>query len=173
MKNYYEILEVSSKASLEVIEKAYRTLAKKYHPDGGKNSNIEEKRIKEKKMQEINEAYAVLSSEFLREQYDKEMQRVESDRSDNGKSFFETKKSKNKSDETEIKKFSETTTSENLYSICKNIFSNRPSLKSLKPKTQKDYLSIGLTIIIMIIFLILLWVIPFTRPFITSIIDIF
>ena len=34
MANYYEILEVSEKASKEVIEKAYRVLAKKYHPDG-------------------------------------------------------------------------------------------------------------------------------------------
>ena len=33
MKNYYEILEVNRKASKEIIEKAYRVLAKKYHPD--------------------------------------------------------------------------------------------------------------------------------------------
>lgn len=32
-KNYYKILEVDSSASPEVIEKAYKTLAKKYHPD--------------------------------------------------------------------------------------------------------------------------------------------
>ena len=33
MKNYYEILEVDRKASKEVIEKAYKALAIKYHPD--------------------------------------------------------------------------------------------------------------------------------------------
>ena len=33
MKNYYEILEVNQKASSEVIEKAYKVLVKKYHPD--------------------------------------------------------------------------------------------------------------------------------------------
>ena len=33
MKNYYEILEVNKKASKEVIEKAYKVLVKKYHPD--------------------------------------------------------------------------------------------------------------------------------------------
>ena len=33
MKNYYEILEVSQNASPEVIEKAYKALVKKYHPD--------------------------------------------------------------------------------------------------------------------------------------------
>ena len=33
MKKYYEILEVNEKASQEIIEKAYKTLVKKYHPD--------------------------------------------------------------------------------------------------------------------------------------------
>ena len=33
MKNYYEILEVDKNASSEIIEKAYRILAKRYHPD--------------------------------------------------------------------------------------------------------------------------------------------
>ena len=33
MKNYYEILEVSENASDEIIDRAYRVLAKKYHPD--------------------------------------------------------------------------------------------------------------------------------------------
>ena len=33
MKNYYDLLEVTPKASKEIIEKAYRVLIKKYHPD--------------------------------------------------------------------------------------------------------------------------------------------
>ena len=33
MKDYYGILEVNEKASQEIIEKAYKTLVKKYHPD--------------------------------------------------------------------------------------------------------------------------------------------
>lgn len=33
MENLYELLEVSEKASQEIIEKAYKTLAKKWHPD--------------------------------------------------------------------------------------------------------------------------------------------
>ena len=33
MKNYYEILQVNENASQEIIEKAYKVLAKKYHPD--------------------------------------------------------------------------------------------------------------------------------------------
>ena len=54
MKNYYEILEVDKNASEEVIEKAYKTLAKKYHPDLQNNSNCQDK------MRQINEAYEIL-----------------------------------------------------------------------------------------------------------------
>ena len=70
MKNYYEILEVNQKASKEVIEKAYKVLVKKYHPDlytGAK------KEYAEKKIKEINEAYNILADEFLKEQYDNEI----------------------------------------------------------------------------------------------------
>ena len=42
MKNYYEILEVDKKASSEVIDKAYRTLVKKYHPDLQENEKQKE-----------------------------------------------------------------------------------------------------------------------------------
>jgi len=68
MSNLYEILEVSEKASKEVIEKAYRVLAKKYHPDLQKQ---EEKQSAEKKMKQINEAYDILSDEVKRREYDK------------------------------------------------------------------------------------------------------
>ena len=74
MKNstYYEILEVSEKASNEVIEKAYKVLAKKYHPDlySGK-----EKSFAEEKMKEINYAYEVLGNEEKRNAYDAELAR--------------------------------------------------------------------------------------------------
>ena len=69
MKNYYKILEVSENASTEVIEKAYKVLVRRYHPDL-QVSNPEA----EKKIREINEAYDVLSDSFLKDQYDKELQ---------------------------------------------------------------------------------------------------
>ena len=71
MKNYYEILEVEKNASQEVIEKAYKTLAKKYHPDlqqGDKKYEYAEK------LKMINQAYDVLSDSFKREEYNKELQ---------------------------------------------------------------------------------------------------
>ena len=72
MKNYYDILEVSPKASKEVIEKAYRVLAKKYHPD---RYTGDKKKIAEEKLKEINVAYKVLSDDLLKDQYDSERQR--------------------------------------------------------------------------------------------------
>ena len=66
MKNYYEILEVDKNASKEIIDKAYKTLVKKYHPD---LKNDFEKLEAESKIKEINEAYDVLSDKFKREEY--------------------------------------------------------------------------------------------------------
>lgn len=71
MKNYYEILEVDKNASQEIIEKAYKTLAKRYHPDlqdDGKEQEYEEK------MKLINEAYEILSNDFKREAYNQSLQ---------------------------------------------------------------------------------------------------
>ena len=71
MKNYYELLEVSEKASPEVIKKAYITLVKKYHPDLQPD---DEKKSAEDKIKEINEAYEVLSDKIKRENYDRKLQ---------------------------------------------------------------------------------------------------
>ena len=67
MKTLYELLEVSENASKEIIEKAYKVLAKKYHPDLQAEG---EKLEAEKKMKQINEAYEVLSDEEKRKEYD-------------------------------------------------------------------------------------------------------
>lgn len=71
MKNYYELLEVSEKASPEIIKKAYTTLVKKYHPDLQPDS---EKKAAEEKIKEINEAYEILSDKVKREDYDRKLQ---------------------------------------------------------------------------------------------------
>lgn len=54
-KSLYETLEVSENASADEIKKAYRKLARKYHPDVNKDPKAEEK------FKEINAAYEVLS----------------------------------------------------------------------------------------------------------------
>ena len=73
-KNYYEILEVNPRASEEVIKKAHQVLIKKYHPD--LYVGVEREKAEEK-IRNINEAYKILSDDFLREQYDKELQKEE------------------------------------------------------------------------------------------------
>ncbi|MFC1801485.1 molecular chaperone DnaJ [Nanoarchaeota archaeon] len=63
-KDYYEILGVSKSSSKEEIKKAYKKLAKKYHPDINKEEGAEAK------FKEINEAVSILADEQKRQQYD-------------------------------------------------------------------------------------------------------
>jgi molecular chaperone DnaJ len=63
-RDYYEVLGVSKNASKDEIKNAYRKLAMQYHPDRNKAPDAEEK------FKEISEAYAVLSDDQKRQQYD-------------------------------------------------------------------------------------------------------
>lgn len=65
-RDYYEVLGLERGASAEEIKKAYRSLAKKYHPDFNKDDAGAEK-----KFTEIKDAYDVLSDPQKREQYDR------------------------------------------------------------------------------------------------------
>ncbi len=64
-RDYYEVLGVERSADDATLKKAYRTLAKKYHPDMNPGDKEAEQKFKE-----INEAYAVLSDPEKRRKYD-------------------------------------------------------------------------------------------------------
>ncbi len=64
-RDYYEVMGVPQNASEDEIKKAYRKLAKKYHPDLNPNDQVAETRFKE-----VNEAYEVLSDKDKRARYD-------------------------------------------------------------------------------------------------------
>ncbi|MBR5912812.1 MAG: DnaJ domain-containing protein [Selenomonadaceae bacterium] len=66
---YYEILGVNRDATLQEIKKAYKKLAKKWHPD----LNRDNLKVAEEKMKEINVAYSTLSDEVARIDYNKKL----------------------------------------------------------------------------------------------------
>jgi DnaJ-domain-containing protein 1 len=64
-KTHYEELEVSPTASRETIEAAYRSLAKRLHPDVNKNPSAQDR------MKRVNAAWTVLQDEKKRKEYDR------------------------------------------------------------------------------------------------------
>lgn len=177
MKKYYEILEVNEKASQEIIEKAYKTLVKKYHPD--LYSSLE-KREAERKLKDINEAYNILSDNFLRSQYDLELQK-EKNRAQTNQNIYEkniynyqqnvTQKrnenmSGNKSKQKRtgyVKNKSNVGTIFGLVDLVKDLWANKPKKSERKKMSQIDWLAVGLTIVALLIIGVILWFIPFTN----------
>ncbi len=170
MKKYYEILEVSINASREVIEKAYRVLIKKYHPDLYMG---EEKIYAEQKIRDINEAYKILSDEFLREQYDLELQKeIQNNNRYKYENNYEQNKKKKINDQKtekeniEIKK-NNIGTYKGVLDVATTLFKNKPKI-NIKELKKEDYMAAGITIVIMIVLLGILWFIPATNGFIKS-----
>ena len=64
MKDYYDVLQVSPDAEQEVVEAAYKRLARKYHPDVNRDATAPDR------MRELNEAYEVLVDSHRRAEYD-------------------------------------------------------------------------------------------------------
>ena len=184
MKDYYEILEVNRLASSEVIEKAYKVLVQKYHPD--KQQGIA-KTYCENKMQEINEAYEVLSNPFLKEQYDAEIQREELEKQriyeeqqnfyhEQQRIYHEQQEQQIRQDESTMKnkkRRKKLDNAEGVYQVgtfsailalTKKLFKDRKfSMDNFEAPSKKGVFAIMLTIIIVIIIGVILWFIPFTN----------
>ena len=75
MKNHYAALGVNQNDSEEIIKRAYRKLAKKYHPDNDASAQAKEKMI------EISEAWEILGNKKKRRQYDEYLSGKQTDKS--------------------------------------------------------------------------------------------
>jgi len=73
-KDYYKALGVDKNAGADEIKKAYRKLAKEYHPDSAKG----DRKKAEERFKEISEAYEVLGDAENRKKYDEMMERIRS-----------------------------------------------------------------------------------------------
>ena len=92
-KNYYDILQINQNASPEIIEKAYKTLAKKYHPDLQEESN---KKEAEEILKEINEAYEILSNPEKKALYDQNLRNETISQEDYDKIYAQNEELKKK-----------------------------------------------------------------------------
>ena len=180
MKNYYDLLEVTPKASKEIIEKAYKVLIKKYHPD---LYSGEERIYAENKTRDLNEAYRILTSDFLREQYDLELEKEKSFSNNNYnekniKNIKNTKNTKNQKSNfddnsnqsvTKEEKQHKVGTIMSMVDLIKEIFKKRKKGEHREIK-KEDKIAALLTLIIVIVLGVILWFIPATNGFIRDII---
>ena len=130
MKDYYRILDISINATKDEVKKAFRSLAKKYHPD--RNVNDENAL---RKFQEVNEAYEVLSNEDSRREYDKKKSSFEQ------KDSTGTNSENNKSNNDKRKYQDKSESIENLNKYFESFFgfdANSNKINKDKLKTQKN-----------------------------------
>lgn len=176
MKNYYEILEVNPKASTEVIEKTYRILVKRYHPDLQSQTHQKEA---EKQIKDLNEAYGVLSDTFLREQYDMELQKEKQREMENMYQNIRQKNNNyqtNREDRPNPKKRNpppaeqeireDNGTFGTLFGYFKSLFK---ITKKTKKFSKEGLFAVSLTIIIMLVIVLIIWFVPFTNQLIRQI----
>ena len=167
-KNYYEVLQVSKNASSEIIEKAYKTLVKKYHPDLQDNS---EKNNYEEIIKNINEAYETLSNPEKRNIYDQNTKKTEISINDYNNLYNENislKKElnylKNISLNNNFNNELNNATIKAYYDAYIQDLKNR-GYKIKYKKTWKDFLAFILTFFVILIIGFILWHIPFTKNY--------
>lgn len=172
-KNYYDILEINKNASQEIIEKAYKILVKKYHPDLQEENS---KNKYEEKIKEINEAYEILSNPEKRKSYDLTLKNNEISNEDYNNLYNENIHLKNEINNLKNKNYSNNySNQENFKKEYEQAYYNAyiRNLKNLGYKirykrTYKDYLALLLTIIFLAFLGFILWHIPFVKNYFIS-----
>lgn len=161
----YEILEVSENASAEIIEKAYKVLAKKYHPDLQEES---QKVNSENKMKQINEAYEVLGNPEKRKEYDMKLKKDREEEKLKNNIDINYNNDLNRQNECQNSYIyeRERQMQENLNKQYENAYYNY--LRSLRYKvkhklTKQNIIDFIIVVGIMGIIIVGLWYIPFTR----------
>lgn len=184
-KNYYDILQINKNASPEIIEKAYKTLAKKYHPDLQEEKN---KKQAEEILKELNEAYETLSDTekkqsydaFLAEQEQKKQNRVSTTNPINHSSSIPKNNSSSHQEQDLLRQQQllqeqelfyqqqlEQARKKAYYDAYIQDLKNR-GYKIRYKKTLKDYIMLFVSLVITILIFFLLWQIPFIRNFLLN-----
>lgn len=180
----YDVLEVSEKASSEVIEKAYKVLVKKYHPDLQTANNKEHA---EAMMKKINEAYDILSDDTKRKEYDNKLIQIrqqeemakqnfqeyettnDQNNSDNGNSYkrnYEAERAKYEKKLMKEEMAQRKKMQDDLNKEYQNAYENYLRNLGYKVKhrwTKENIRDIFIVIAIMILIIIILWFIPPTH----------
>lgn len=186
-KNYYNILEVNKNASPEIIEKAYKTLVKKYHPDLQDNNLKAEY---EEKIKLINEAFEVLSNSEKRKNYDLNLKQTEFSVEDYNNLINENLKLKNEINylknnlinyKNNINNNLNNKINENYNNINKNNFNNSNYNKNINNNYSENIrqkyninsilenvFALFLTVFIFIFIFFILFCIPYTRNFLIN-----
>lgn len=182
-KNYYDILQVNKNASPEIIEKAYKTLAKKYHPDLQTEEN---KKQAEEILKEINEAYEVLSNPEKKQMYDTSLSQQET--KNNSSTYYKQSRTNDSAPTTKISKEEllfrqqqellhqqEMAYQQQLQRIREKAYYDayiqdlkKRGYKIRYKKNLKDYIRGFISIITVILILVILWQIPFVQNFFIS-----
>lgn len=177
MKNYYEILEVDIHASKEIIDKAFKVLAKKYHPD----TQEENKKVwAESKFKEINEAYEILSNEEKRKEYNTELEYAKNSKhealliqNENLKKLVEQLRHELENKTTPTDNFNYTNYETQYYNNSdtqyKNPFQKVYYTYSTSTRhREKDLLAFIITVALIIFIGYILWTIPFTKNYLIN-----
>lgn len=182
MSNLYELLEVSEKASKEVIEKAYKVLAKRYHPD---LQEEKDKKQAEEKMKQINEAYTILIDDEKRKAYDielnakrqEEIQKKMQENTSLEQDFFNDLQNANmkrqKEEQDKINRKLEEEQKSNMeklqadlqrtYSNAYNNYLRSLGYKIKEPWTLKRFIELMKVLIILAVIIIFIWFFPPTH----------